>query len=132
MKYILIKEDFITKIKNFDLSNSTYLIKISKKEILITNQNIIDKLLLQELFKKLNPVLNKIVFYLNDEEDNSESTGKFYDELAKQRSIIIKKYENFLSQKARDEYLKKIRFLALELKKRLTTYTYFEEKSKSR
>lgn len=132
MKYILIKENFKSKTISTELNKNFYLLKLAKQEVSLNYQKFIDKILLRELLKGLNPVLNKILTYLADEDDEGEMTGKLYDELAKQRSIILKKYDKYLSLQAKDEYLKKIRFLALELKKHLKTYTYSEEKVKSR
>ncbi len=132
MRYILIKEKESNKVNKFDLSHNSYTIKLNRREVLIVNQKIIDRILLMELFEKLNPVFKKIVCFLNEEADDPESAGKLLDELARQRSIILKKYEKYLSLRAREEYLKKIRFLAIELKRRLNTYTYVEQKGKSR
>lgn len=132
MKYFLVKESLRIRIKSLESNRNSYIIKLEKQEILINYQKLIDKILLKELFKGLNPTLNRILAYLTEEDDTSEATGKLYDDLAKQRSIILKKYDKYLSDIAKEEYLKKIRFLALELKKRLKTYTYPEEKLKSR
>ncbi|NLL02107.1 MAG: hypothetical protein GX265_03710 [Mollicutes bacterium] len=132
MGYILIKEKDSIKVNSFDLSHNSYTIKLKKREVLLVNQKIIDRILLIELFKKLNPLFKQIIFYLNEETDDTESAGKFLDELAKQRTIILNKYEKYLSLRAREEYLKNIRFLAIELKRRSITYTYVEQKGRRR
>ncbi|MDD4187202.1 MAG: hypothetical protein PHX04_00275 [Bacilli bacterium] len=132
MKYVLIKDKTNIKAEGFNINNNSYLIKLKKQEISLNHQKYIDSILLKEVFKILNPVLIKVLTYLTSEEDEESSTGKLYDELAKQRSIILKKYEKYLSLEARDLYFKNIRFLALELQKRLKTYTYNTEKNKTR
>lgn len=131
MKFILMEKE-IDKIINVELSKNIYIIKIKKQEINLIYQELIDRILLKEVFKSLNKTLNNTLKYLTDEEDNEEETSKLYDELAKQRSIILKKYEKYLSALAKEQYLKKIRFLALELKKRAISYNYSTEKLKSR
>ncbi|MDD2207999.1 MAG: hypothetical protein PHG03_00770 [Bacilli bacterium] len=132
MNYVLIKEKINLKVLDFENNQNAYLIKFKKQEISLNYQKYIDTILLKEVFKILNPILIKVLTYLTSEEDEETETGKLYDELAKQRSIILKKYEKHLSREARDKYFKNIRFLALELQKRLKTYTYKTEKTKTR
>lgn len=58
----------------------------------------------------------KILIHL-EEDDDPEETALLYDELARLRSIILKQYEGVLSKRAIAEYMKNIRFLALNLQK---------------
>lgn len=132
MEYILIKDKTRFKVNDFLLNQNSYLIKLKKQEISLNYQKYIDSILLKELFKILNPVIMKILTYLTSEDDEEDQVGKLYDELAKQRSIILKKYEKYLSQEAREKYFKNIRFLALELQKRLKRYNYKTDKIKTR
>ena len=119
MKWILTKNKKNRQPKEAELATNNYVMKLKKQEILVMNQGIIDAVLLEQINKSLARLLNEIINCLTDDEDDAEKAGLLYDELAKQRSIILNNYEKHLSAAAIQTYMKKIRFVALELKKQL-------------
>lgn len=121
--YYLIKNKK-NKLINRELSENYLELELNKKIIILNDQKLIDQLYLNKIIPKLEKLARKILLYLNTEEDDENETSLLYDELAKQRSIILKRYEKFLSNEAILLYMKNIRFLASELKKRLKTYNY--------
>lgn len=132
MNYKIVKSSLILKPKKIIISHNNYLLKFkNKKEIFITNQALIDKIILKKIFINLNPLINKTLDYLTNIEDDESETSRLYGLLAKEREIILKKYDEYLSNQAKDEYLKKIRFLVIELNKRIITYTV-EKKPKTK
>ena len=133
MKYTLIKESHSSLIETYIPNSNNYILEVKKKKkIIIISQKIIDKLILKEIMKELNPLLNKIVKYLASDEEDEETSSLLFDDLSKQRSIILKKYEKLLSAGAINSYMKKIRFLVLELKRKLYSYNNHKTKSRSR
>lgn len=132
MNFKIVKSSLILKPKKIIISHNNYLLKFkNKKEIFITNQALIDKIILKKIFINLNPLINKTLDYLTNIEDDESETSRLYGLLAKEREIILKKYDEYLSNQAKDEYLKKIRFLVIELNKRIITYTV-EKKPKTK
>lgn len=132
MNYKIVRSSLILKPKKIIISHNNYLLKFkNKKEIFITNQALIDKIILKKIFINLNPLINKTLDYLTNIEDDESETSRLYGLLAKEREIILKKYDEYLSNQAKDEYLKKIRFLVIELNKRIITYTV-EKKPKTK
>ncbi|MDD4705864.1 MAG: hypothetical protein PHS24_01445 [Bacilli bacterium] len=122
--YYLIKKKEKNKLINRELSKNYLKLEINKKTIILNNQKLIDELYLNKIMPKIDQLANRILIYLNNEDDNQDQTSLLYDDLAKLRSLILKKYEKFLSEETIILYMKKIRFLASELKKRLKTYNY--------
>lgn len=122
--YFLIRKKEKNKFINRELSNNYLELEINKITIILNNQRLIDELYLNKIMPKLDALAKEILLYLNSEDDDEDKTSLLYDELAKQRSIILKRYEKFLSDEAVHKYMKNIRFLASELKKRLLTYNY--------
>lgn len=112
------------KVINFDLSQNSLELELKKKTINLNNQEITDIILLKEIMPKLDLLAKNILCYLTEDDDDESKTGLLYDDLARLRSVILKKYEKNLSDEAINKYMKKIRFLVLELKKRLRTYNY--------
>lgn len=132
MNFKIVRSSLILKPKKIIISHNNYLLKFkNKKEIFITNQALIDKIILKKIFINLNPLINKTLDYLTNIEDDESETSRLYGLLAKEREIILKKYDEYLSNQAKDEYLKKIRFLVIELNKRIITYTV-EKKPKTK
>lgn len=121
--YYLIKNKK-SKLINREVSKNYLELELDKQKIILNNQKLIDQLYLNKIIPKLEKLAKKILLYLNTEDDDENETSLLYDELAKQRSIILKRYEKLLSDEAILKYMKNIRFLASELKKRLLTYNY--------
>ncbi len=116
----LIKNKKKNKIVNSYININKAEIKISNKKIIITNQNIIDEIYLKEIFILFKSLSKKIITYLESDEEDDEKCEILYDELARLRAIILKEYENQLSEEAILKYMKNIRFLALSLQKKLS------------
>lgn len=130
MKYKVIKK---TKYHKNDIDYNllfgykTNILKTKIKNLTIYNTKLIDKLIYNDYGIKLDKLIKKIVFFLNNEEtDDNNTSSLLLDELAHQRLILKEKYEMYLSIEAHSNYLKKIRFLANELKR--TRYLYEEAK----
>ena len=124
MKWKVVRRKKKIKTKNQDVALNSWLFKSKEKNLLINNQTLIDQLCLGIINEFLDELLTRIVNYLASEEDDAETTSLLYDELAKQRSFILQEYEAFLSPWAVQMYMKKLRFAAFELKKRLKSYNY--------
>lgn len=130
--YYLIKKKEKNLLINRELSKNYLKLEINKKTIILNNQKLIDELYLNKIMPKVDKIAKKILIYLKNEDDDQDQTSLLYDDLANLRSLILKKYEKCLSEEAILMYMKKIRFLASELKKRLKTYNYEKVSNRTR
>ena len=121
MKWSLTKTKKKIKIKNISPPTNSLEHKINKQLIIISNGELIDKLLLKNLEPELNNLIKRILEYLTEEEDDADEAILLFDELARLRSIFNEQEEK-LSKSVVTNYMKKIRFVAFELKKRLIRY----------
>ena len=122
MELILIKVKKKKKPKKISKADLSLPVLIKKREIRLNNQYLIDKYLLNHINKELDKLLIRILEYLSSEEDDAGKTSLLFDELSKQRGNILNQYEESMSKLAIEEYMRKIRFAAFELKKRLISY----------
>jgi len=121
MKWSLNKSKKKTKAKNTYPSLDNLEFKIKNQMLVIHHQELIDNLLLKQINANLDELIKRILEYLADEDDNADETMLLFDELARLRSVFAK-YDQQLSKEAKLNYMKKIRFVAFELKKRLIGY----------
>lgn len=127
----LVKKDKKRKVLKSTLSINVIEKTFLKKKLIICNQDIIDQIYLNEIFLLMRDLSKKILIHL-EEDDNPEETALLYDELARLRSIILKQYEGVLSKRAIAEYMKNIRFLALNLQKKLRNLSLEKSPIRSR
>lgn len=130
--YYLIKKKEKNILINSELSKNYLKLELNKKTIILNNQKLIDEFYLNKIMPKVDKIVKRILIYLNNEDDDQDQTSLLYDDLANLRSLILKKYEKCLSEEAILMYMKKIRFLASELKKRLKTYNYEKVSNRTR
>jgi len=123
MKWFLIKKEKKIKIKKPELAINGLEIELKKQLIIIYPQDVIDRLLLKMIEEDLDKLIRKIINHLTNDEESADETALLLDELARQRSVY-REYDHKLSKKAIMKYMKKIRFVAFELKQRLVSYTY--------
>lgn len=125
----LIRKEKKPKIIDAISTEATLELKLKRRTVTIKAQFLLDALLLKEINPDLDKLIEEILEHLATDEDDSTQTGLLYDELAKQRSMILNKYEKRLSENAVQTYMKKIRFAAFELRKRLMAYNYQNQES---
>lgn len=128
MKFKLIKLEKKKRAKNQKLPTNEFEIQFNKQTITIYQQKLIDSLLLNKINPDLNKQLKQVFEYLASDEDNEEEGMLLFDELARLRGIAVE-YDDKLSKKAQEKYMRKIRFAAFELKKQLMEYNMVRKKS---
>jgi len=121
MKWILKKSKKKRKTKNQEIAKNILEVQLKKQNIDIYQQKMIDYLLLKMINRDLDKLINKIVYYLASEDNDDEETALLFDELAKLRGIY-REYDKKMSEEATLSYMKKVRFAAFELKKRILSY----------
>ena len=131
MKWVLKKSKKKRKTKNHEPAQNVLELELKKQLIDVYSQNIIDFLLLQMIDKDLNQLVFKILNYLASGEDDADNAALLLDELARQRSVY-REYDKKMSLRATEVYMKKVRFAALELKKRSMIYNTYKSKGRSR
>lgn len=125
-------EEFNYKFKGFKYkTNSARLNDMHVREITIVNQELIDVLIKYSFNKNYKKILE---MYLNAMEDESEgSEGNLIvvlDDIARLRSIIIKKYRTILSRKLEEQFLRRLKLLENELRTKIIDIRIMRENQK--
>ena len=137
--YIIKKRNKNKKISKFDFEETGYVFKPnikSKNLIEITNLSILNVeltnvILNKKLDKSFRKLARIILSVLKDEESNSGDILIALDELAKEKSIITRKYKEYLKKEERDKYLKRLNLLEAQLKEKLFYLNLIEERKRA-
>jgi hypothetical protein len=120
--YILIHEKQNKQIKDINY-NEPFIIKFKKHSINIYDDQIIDKYVKSAFDPKFNKLLADILTYL-DEDDSDSATGKdLFNELESLENFLLNNYGMFISSTLKEFYMKNIRILACELKRKLLLFS---------
>ena len=122
MKLIKSKKKY--KLIDQTVSDIYLKLDINKRSIIISNQHLIDTIYLNQIMSKINKIALKLLPLLDDEDSDYDELVLVYDELARLRDYILNNYDKYLSKSAKMAYLKNIRFLNLELKKKIRNYSF--------
>lgn len=117
---IIIKEGFKYSIKSSNMG---------VKEIIIVEPFIIDQLILSNFNRRYKKILEYYIAFLQDEEGDNE--GNFVialDEIARLRSILIKKYNLIVSKKIEEKMLKKLKILENEIRTKIIDLKLIKER----
>lgn len=106
-----------------------HLIQISNLYIL--DEKLINKILVKKVEKSFRRLAAIALSVINDEDTTTGDAIIALDEVAKQKSIIIKKYKKYLKKEQEEKILKRLKVLEKDLKERLEMLQN-EEKSFSR
>ena len=128
MNFIFIKTKKKKKMTNIIYTDKS----LSRLEICLVDQRLIDKYCLYEINRKLDKLLNKILIHLSSEDADPGETTILFDTLARARGHILNSQEELMTKEAIEEYMEKIRFAAFELKKRMMSYQYTQTEQKVR
>lgn len=92
-----------------------YPVKIAKHDIVVFNQDLIDKLILKKIIPDFNRLVKKVLVFI-EEDSNPDSAVLFLDELAKLYIQYLNKYEKHLSRKEKEKFMRDMRLITNELK----------------
>lgn len=98
------------------------------KEIIILEPYIIDNLIFNNFNCRYKKILEFYLTILQEEDDTSE--GNFMialDEIARLRSILIRKYNLVVSKKIEEKMLKKLKILENEIRIKVTQFKLIKE-----
>ena len=121
---------YIPKVKN----------KLKVNQMIVVNPEIIYSLVDFSFNKKYKKILELYLLILQNEE-NSTSDGNLMEilnETARLRSILIRKYQKFLSKQATEKFLKKLKIIENEVRAKIIDYNIMhkieleEEKTKGK
>ena len=99
------------------------------KEIIIFDPFIIDQLIISNFNRRYKKILEYYIAFLQDEEGDNE--GNFMialDEIARLRSILIKKYNLVVSKKVEEKMLKKLKILENEIRMKIIDFKLIKER----
>lgn len=99
------------------------------KEILIVNPQIINYLISYHFNKKYKKILESYMNALQEESSDESSNGLLIilDEIARLRSILIRKYHTFLTKKKEEQLLKKLKILENEIRSKIIDLRLIKE-----
>jgi len=98
------------------------------KEIIILEPNIIDSLILNNFDKRYKKILEYYLTTLQNEDDSTDSNFMIaLDEIARLRSILIRKYNLVISKKVEEKMLKKLKILENEIRIKITQFKLIKE-----
>ena len=97
---------FTPRIKNLDV-----------KKVSVYDSNLIDNILTNKFNRSLHEILNKTIIILNDDDETTGGTGIVLDEIARLRSIIGTKYNEFLSKEKEEKFYSQLQLLEVEIQR---------------
>ncbi len=119
---------------NYDIQGLSYPIKKGKQEnlkitnLVIVNPDMISALISKQFQKKFQRIIDYF-FTHNDFDDDSTGTNLMLalDEIARLRTLLIKKYNNLLKKKKEEELLKKLKVLENEVRMKMIDFKLIKE-----
>lgn len=106
-----------------DVPIINYQINVGVNTVNIINQLIIDRVVESKYSKNFNNLMKKILEYLDDDNSDSSTALLYLDELSRLRDMLINKYVRYISPELKSKFMKNIRLLAHELKKKVKNLT---------
>jgi len=100
-------------------------------DLYLYNEKMINVVLMKKMDKSFRRLAAITMSVLNDEDATSADAIIALDEVAKLKSVILKKYYNYIKKEQEELHLKRLKMLENNLKDRLI-YLKSEEKSFSR
>lgn len=101
---------------------------INLEKIVIVKPALIDGVLSEKIEKKLSKIVRLVMYLINNDDDSTNPSDIMLalNEIAKLRSVILNRYQDYLSQSKEKEYLRKLRILENELRvKSLSNDDYY-------
>ncbi|MBR1413494.1 MAG: hypothetical protein IJ574_02340 [Bacilli bacterium] len=97
---------FTPRIRNLDV-----------KKVSVFDSYLIDNILTNKFNRSLHSILNKTLIILNDEDETSGGTGIVLDEIARLKSIVGTKYNEFLSKEKEDKFYNQLETIEVEIQR---------------
>lgn len=134
--YVIKKRNKNRKWSKFPFEEEGYVFKpnikspnlIQMSSLSITNLEITNSILTKKLDKSFRKLAALILSVLKDEDATSDSAVIALDELTKEKSIIQRKYKEYLKKEEKEKYLRRLKVLEEQLKEKLVYLKLEEEK----
>lgn len=97
---------------------------ISLEKIVVIKPSLIDSILTEKIEKQISKIIRLVMYILNtdDESTNPSDIILALNEIARVRSIILNKYQDYISKDKEEALLKKLRVLENELRIKNLSY----------
>lgn len=105
---------------------------IDIEKIVIVNPSLIDKILTIKFNKAFQKISNVILKIIEDDDTDNDAVLIALDEVSRLKSIILNKYQKFLTLEKEEQFLKKIRILENELQLKMISLVETEDKEYGR
>jgi len=140
MAYVLTKNDnkmnlySINTIDGYSFKPKNKPNVLSVNKVIVLDPKLVDSILTVKFNSRFNKLLKLVTFILNNEDTSSSDTALALDEVALLKSILLNRYQKFLSQEKELLFLQKLRLIENKLRAKEIEITYLnkEEKGKSR
>ena len=107
---------------NFKPKNDTHN-SFNLHKITVVKPSLIDGILSQKVEKQISKIVRLVMYILNTDEDaNPGDTMLALNEIARLRSVILNRYQDFITQENETIFLRKLRILENELRAKNMAY----------
>lgn len=135
-KYIIKKKNKNKKLNKFNFEEEGYVFKpnikntnlIQISNLSLTNLEMTNCILKKKLDKSFRKLAALILSVLNDEDTTSGNIVIALNELTKEKSVVARKYKEYLKKEEQEKYLKRLKVLEGQLKEKLVYLKLEEEK----
>ncbi len=109
---------------------------ITVKQVTLANSELIDTVLMTKFNNAFKKIAKNVIYVVTDEDTSETDVVISLNEIARLRSIILNKYQKFLTKEKEKICLQKLRMLENELRNKMIylteQYEYSEEKKVGR
>ncbi len=135
-KYVIKKRNKNKKLSKFDFLEEGYVFKpniknanlIEISSLSIINSKITNSILTKKLDKSFRRLAALILSVLKDDDATSGDVAIALNELTKEKSVVQRKYKEYLKKEEQEKYLKRIKVLEGQLKEKLLYLKLEEER----
>lgn len=98
------------------------------EEIELYDTELITKCILHRFLNKYRKLVSAVIQIMQSDDEDEGGCAIILDEIAKQKDIILNKYQKFLKKEDEKELLRKLSYLEIELKNKLIYVNAYDEK----
>lgn len=134
--YVIKKKNKNKKLSKFDFEEEGYVFKpniknpnlIQMSSLSIPNLEMTNRILTKKLDKSFRRLASLILSILKEEDTTSGGIAIALNELTKEKSVVQRKYKEYLKKEEQEKYLKRLKVLEEQLKEKLVYLKLEEEK----
>ena len=112
---VMLEDDYLGYVFSPRLKN------VPVKKVSVYDKELIENILTNKFNRNFRKILNYFlkIINLDETEDSAEATALVLDEIAKMKSMIAQKYQQFLSNEKEQEFFNQIHQLEIEVQREI-------------